>query len=107
MTVPQIRDAVLRWQLMKIAIIIYTRGLAAVVSFNKSGNRSNPKANIQICLQLKVSAVMNESIYNLIPPDHKAAVKEPRHISKHDPQGALTGSTFGKPHAWCDHFVAS
>jgi hypothetical protein len=39
---------------------------------------------------------MNESIYNLIPPEYKAPVKEPIHRSKHDPQAPLTGSTFGE-----------
>jgi hypothetical protein len=38
---------------------------------------------------------MSESIYNLIPREYVAPVKEPMHRSKHDPQGALTGSTFG------------
>lgn len=38
---------------------------------------------------------MNESIYNLLPREEVVNVKEKLHISKHDPLGPLTGSTFG------------
>jgi hypothetical protein len=38
---------------------------------------------------------MNESIYNLVPREYTIPEKEKMYRSKHDPAGALTGSTFG------------
>jgi hypothetical protein len=73
-------------------------------------NSGNPDRNSEVTSSHKIAFVfstcvwsfinfkinnMNESIYNLIPPDYKAPVKGPMHKSKHDPQAPLTGSTFG------------
>eukprot|EP01041_Mallomonas_annulata_P005333 gene5333-10662_t len=38
---------------------------------------------------------MSESIYNLVPREYAAPVKEPMYRSKHNPNEPLTGSTFG------------
>jgi len=38
---------------------------------------------------------MSESIYNLVPQEYVAPVKEPMYRSKHDPLTPLSGSTFG------------
>lgn len=39
---------------------------------------------------------MSENIYNLVPREYVAPVKEPMHRSSFDPKASLSGSTFGK-----------